>query len=128
MCPLLAWAMTKQLDGNTGFTDAECDDTIELELSPEEMLALSRADAAPRSNPLAVPPAEKSLPNVRKDPRDDTWPAVILPIAVVSVLSGGIAYLATTAAQPVHVDGNTVVRSAAPDTPARPSADDRKSV
>jgi hypothetical protein len=123
MCPLLAWAMTKQLDGNTGgFTDAECDDTVELELSAEQMLALSRADATLRSNPLAVSSAEKSLPNVPKDQRGG-WPAVILLIVAVSVLSGGIAYLATTPAQPVHVDGNTVVRTATPETTAPRSSD-----
>jgi hypothetical protein len=117
MCPLLAWAMTKQLDGNTGgFTDAECDDTIESELSAEQMLALSRADAAIRSNPLAVP-------NEPQDQRG-AWPAVILPIVAVSVLSGAIAYLATTPAQSVHVGGNTVARSAAPETTTPSSADD----
>ena len=123
MCPLLAWAMTKQLDGNTGgFTDVKCDDTIELELSAEQMLTLSRADAAIRSNPLAVPSAEKSLPNEPQDQRG-AWPAVILRIVVASVLSGGIAYLATTPAQPVHVGGNTVARSAAPETTTPSSAD-----
>ena len=127
MCPLLAWAMTKQLDGSTdGFTDAECDDTVELELSPKQMLALSRADArtdaALRSNPLAVSSAEKSLPNVPKDQRGE-WPVVILLIAAISVFSGGFAYLATTPAQPVHVDGNTVVRTATPETTAPHSSD-----
>jgi hypothetical protein len=123
MCPLLAWAMTKQLGDNTGgFTDAQCDDTIELELSAEQMLTLSRADAAIRSNPLAVPSAQKSLSNVPEDQRG-AWPAVILPIAAISVLSGGVAYLATTPAQFVHVGGNAVVGSAASKTTAPPSAD-----
>jgi hypothetical protein len=118
MCPLLAWAMTKQLDGNSGgFTDAECD-TIELELSAEQMLALSRADAPLRPNPLAV----SSLPIEPKDQRG-AWPAVILVVAAVSVLSGGIAYFATTPAQPVPVDGNNVVRTATPETTAPHSAD-----
>jgi hypothetical protein len=122
-CPLSAWAMTKQVDGNTGgFTDAECDDTIELELSAEQTLALSRADAAIPLNPLAVPSAQKSLLNVPED-RGGAWRSVILPIAAISVLSGGIAYLGTTPAQPVHVGGNAVVGSAAPETTAPPSAD-----
>jgi hypothetical protein len=112
--------MTKQFNGNTG---GLTDDTVELELSAEQMLALSRADAALRSNPLAVSSAEKSLPDVPKD-RRSAWHAIILLIAAVSVFSGGVAYLATTPAQPpVHVDGNTVVRTATPETTAPHSAD-----
>ena len=115
--------MTKQLDGNTGgIADSECEDTIELELGEEQMSALSRADAAIRSNPLAVPSAQKSLSNVPEDHRG-AWPGIILPIAAISVLSGGIAYLAVTPAQPAHVDGNAVVASTAPETTAPPSAD-----
>lgn len=119
----LARAMTEQLGSNTGgFTDVECDDTIELELSAEQVLTLSRADAAIRANPPAVPPQRKSLSNAPES-RRDAWPAVILAIVGISVLSGGIAYLATIPAQPVHVGANAVIAMAARDTTAPPSAD-----
>lgn len=115
--------MTKPLDSNTaGSTDAQCGDTIELELSAEQVLALSRADTAIQSNPLPVTSAEKSLPDVPRDQRG-ARAAVALGIAAASVLLGGLAYLATTRARPVHVGANTVARSAARETPAPPSAD-----
>ena len=53
----------------------------------------------------------------------DPWPAVILVVAAVSGLSGGTAYLATTPAQPVHVEGNAVVRTATLQTTAPHPAD-----
>jgi hypothetical protein len=109
--------MTKQLERYT-----ECEDTIELELSEEQMLPLSRADAAIRSNLLPVPSTEKSFSDAPKDERD-AWPAVILRISVVSVLSGGIAYLATTPAQPVYVGANAVIRPVTAETATALSAD-----
>jgi hypothetical protein len=111
--------MTKPLDGNkAGVTDTECEDTLELELSAEQMLALSRADTAIQSNPL---PVENSLPNVPKDERR-VRTAVVLGLSAAAVSLGSIAYLATSRAQPVPVRANTVARSAAPETPALPSA------
>jgi len=114
--------MAKQLD-----TDSECEDTIELELNAERMLALSRADSAIRSNPLQVLSAEKSLSNAPKDQRG-AWPAVILPIVVASLMSGAVAYLATIPAQSVQVAANTTAGvktalPAAPETSAPPSVD-----
>src|SRR5882724_2678487 len=115
--------MTKQLERHTGgLTDAAWEETIELELSAEQMLALSRADAGTRSSPLPVPSTEKSFSNAPKDERD-TWPAVILCISVATVLSGGIAYLATTPALPIYVGANAVIRPAAPETTAPLSVD-----
>jgi hypothetical protein len=115
--------MTEQLGRHMGgFTDVECDDTIELELSAEQVLSLSRAGAAIRANPPAVPSIPKSFSNAPESQRD-AWPAVILTIAGISVLSGGIAYLATIPAQPAHVGADAVVGSAGPETTAPPSAD-----
>jgi hypothetical protein len=119
----LAWVMTKKLDSNTGgFAEEEGDDTIELELSADQVLMLSRADTLIRSNSLPVPSTAKSLSNVPED-QYGGWPAVILLILVVSILSGGIAYLGTSPAQPVHFGANAVVLPAAPDSPAPASAD-----
>jgi hypothetical protein len=115
--------MTKQSDDDTGgSTDLECEDTIELEFSAEQMLALSRAEAAVRSNPYPVPSPAKSLANAPKDQRG-AWPAIILLILAASVLSGGIAYLATTPAQPLPLDADTGERPAALQNTAPPSAD-----
>ena len=115
--------MTKQLARHTGgLTDAEWEDTIELELSAEQMLALSRADAATRSSLLPVPSTEESFSNAPKDERD-TWPAVILRISVATVLSGAIAYLATTPSHPIYVGANAVIRPAAPETTVPLSVD-----
>ena len=91
-------------------SDASSDDTIELELSAQQALTLSRADATTRP-PVAT--VQKSpaptLPANRRGARF----AVIFSIAATSVFSGGIVYLATTPAEPLRVSGNTVVRSAA---------------
>jgi hypothetical protein len=102
--------------------DATGEDTLELELNAEQMLSLSRSDAAICPMTLPVPAAEKPLaaaPEHRRDP----WPGVILTIATASVLSGGIAYLATIPPEPFHVSANTLVRPPAAETPAPPSAD-----
>jgi hypothetical protein len=115
--------MTKQLDSNTGgFAEEEGDDTIELELSAEQVLTLSRADTAIQSNSLPVPSTAKSLSNVLKDQCGE-WPAVIVRIAVATILSGGIAYLGTSPARPVHFGANTVVLPAAPESPVPAPAD-----
>jgi hypothetical protein len=102
--------------------DAAGEDTLELELSAEQMLSLSRAGAAIRPNTLPVPTAKKSHP-AEPEYRRDSWPTVILSIATASVFSGGIAYLATPSTEPFHVSANTVVRSAAAETPVPPPAD-----
>jgi hypothetical protein len=115
--------MTKPLDGNkAGVTDTECEDTLELELSAEQMLALSRADTLIQSSPLSVTSVENSLPNVPKHDRHVLRTAVVLGLSAAAVSLGSIAYLATSRAQPVPVRANTVARSAAPETPALPSA------
>src|SRR5947209_4107220 len=118
--------MTKQLDRNTGGSaNAECDDTIDLELSAEQMLALSRADAALPSDSLAAPSVQKSVFNVPEGLRA-AWRAVILPVAAISALSGAVAYLGTIPAQPDHAGGNAIVGSATAETAettAPPSAD-----
>jgi hypothetical protein len=130
--------MTKPLDVSpAGFIGMEDEDTIELELSAEQVLALSRAAAVSQSNPVPVRSAEESLPKVSpltqgKAPEGDTPPkgprgargAVVVSIAAASVLLAGVAYLATTRAQPVHVAADIVSGSAAPpETPAPPSVD-----
>jgi len=63
---------------------------------------------------------------------EDGWPSIVVLISVASALSGGIAYLATSPAQPLAVAGNaavppatskpTVAPAAAPT--ALPAADD----
>lgn len=114
--------MTKPLDGNkAGVTDTECEDTLELELSAEQMLALSRADTLIQSSPVPVTSIENLLLNVPKDERR-VRTAVVLGLSAAVVSLGSIAYLATSRAQPVPVRANTVARSAALETPALPSA------
>ena len=115
--------MTKQLNSKTGGVAAEeGDDTIEIELSADQVLMLSRADTAIRSNSLPVPSATKSLSNLPEGQRGG-WPAVILLISVTTILSGGIAYLGTSPARPVNFVVDAVVPLAAPDSPAPASVD-----
>jgi hypothetical protein len=115
--------MTKQLDSNMGgLAEEEGDDTVELELSADQVLMLARADTAIRSNSLPVPSTAKSVSNVPEDQRDG-WPAVILLISVTTILSGGIAYLGTSPARPVNFGADAVVLPATPDSPAPASAD-----
>ena len=99
-------------------SDASSDDTIELELSAQQALSLSRADA---TTPPPVATVRKPLAPTLPADRRGAWSAVIFSIAATSVFSGGIVYLATTPAEPLRVRGNTVVRSAAPaETPLPP--------
>jgi hypothetical protein len=105
-------------------SDASSEDTIELEISAQQALSLSRADAATRPHIPPVATARKSLPTTLPADRRGAWSAAIFTIAATSVLSGGIVYLATTPAEPLRVSGNTVVRSAvAAETPLPPSVD-----
>jgi hypothetical protein len=104
-------------------SDASGEDTIELELSAQQALSLSRTDAA-----IAPPVAtvKRSLLPTLPLPADrrEGWSAVIFTIAATSILSGGIVYLATTPAEPLRVSGNAVVRSAAAaEIPLPPSVD-----
>ena len=115
---MLASAMTKQLDGGAGgFADATGEDTVELELDREQMISLSRADTPFQPSTVPAPIKAKSLPSLPKNQRAG-WPALILRVSAASVLSGGIAYLATSPAQPVDVGANTVVSAVAPMIPA----------
>lgn len=129
--------MTKPLDDSpAGFTGTEDEDTIELVLGAEQMHALSRAAAVSQPDPVPVRSEEESLTKVPplihgKALEGDTPPrgprgtriALVLGIAAVSVLLGGVAYLAKTGPQPVHVAVGTVSGSAVPEAPGPPSAD-----
>jgi hypothetical protein len=102
--------------------DAPGEDTIELELSAEQALSLSRADAA--IQPPTPPVTRKSLPTTLPADQRGGWSTAIFSIVATSVFSGGIAYLATTPAEPLRVSGNTLVHSApAAQTPPPPSVD-----
>jgi len=115
--------MTNSLEGNrAGVTDTECENTIELELSAEQMSMLARADTSIQSNQLPVQSVEKSLPSAPKVTRGVNV-AVVLGIAAATVLSGGIAFLAKTRGQPVPVRANRVTRSPVAENPNPPSAD-----
>ena len=127
------------------WTDAERahdTDTIEMELTPEQLLGLNRAAAAAQSTattvewtaspvPSTAEPAPPSMdepsrelvcvspPAVNVQPtgiRRTRRVAVIATLAVVSIASGGVAYrLATQRPAPVHVAAPVVSR---PITPA----------
>lgn len=122
---LQQWINSRESD--VPLSDApSSEDTIELELSAQQALSLSRAAAATRPHTPPVAIARKSLPTtLLPADRRGAWSAAIFSIAATSVLSGGIAYLGTTTpAEPLHVSGNTVVRSAAAaETALPPSVD-----
>jgi hypothetical protein len=94
-------------DGSAGFAGAADEDTIELELSPEQMLALSRsgkeeqAAASQVSTPISTP-AEPASPNknvnVRNGTRTGRWPlaraASALGIAAAALALGSAAHRA----------------------------------
>lgn len=121
---LQQWINSRESD--VPLSDASSsEDTIELELSVQQALSLSRAAAATRPHTPPVAIARKSLPTtLLPADRRGAWSAAIFSIAATSVLSGGIVYLGTTPAEPLHVSGNTVVRSAAAaETALPPSVD-----
>jgi hypothetical protein len=129
--------MIKPLNGGpTGFTDTELEDTVELELSAEEVLELSRAGRLSQPYPVPVRSAEESLPNVpiliqAQARLGDTHSkgqrtgrvAVVLSISAFWLVLDVIAYLATTRARPIQVAAATVPVRAAPETLASPPAD-----
>jgi hypothetical protein len=122
--------MTNPLDGRpAGLTVTEEDeDTIELELSAEQMLALSQAAAVSESAPVSVESEVEVLPKLQpvarpKAPtvnpqtiirRLGARPAVILSIAAASVMISSVAYLATIGARPAHIATNAVSVPTAP--------------
>ena len=126
-----AWALAKQFNGNAGGNTDPApagEDTVELELSAEQMLTLSRADTASRPRTLQAPPRENRLTNVPPHP-PFAWASVILFVLVISGFSGGIAYLATAPTPPtqlVRLAANPIVQSAsaAAKPPASPAAED----
>ena len=89
-------------DRAVGLIVPEDEDTIELELSEEQMQALSRAGTVEQ---LSDRPAElANIPSSnarRRNPRSRATP--LLGIAVASGLLSGFAYLAITRKTPVHV-------------------------
>jgi hypothetical protein len=127
--PCYRRGMTKPVDGGpAGSTDTEEDeDTIELELSAEQLLALSQAAAANEpSAPALQPVAKTKAPAVHsqiKGLRLDARHAAILGIAAASVVLSSVVYLATTGARPARLVTSTVSAPAAPDIPPPLSAD-----
>jgi hypothetical protein len=121
--------MTKPVDGGpAGFTDREEDeDTIELELSAEQLLALSQAAAASEpSAPTLQPVTQTKAPAVNsqiKGRRLGARHAAILSVAAASVVLSSVAYLATTGARPPRLATNTVSAPATPDIAPPLSAD-----
>jgi hypothetical protein len=113
--------MTKPVDsGPAGFADTEEDeDTIELELSAEQLLALSQAAAASEpSAPTLQPVTQTKAPAVNsqiKGRRLGARHAAILGIAAASVVLSSAVYLATIGARPARLAANTVSAPTAPD-------------
>ncbi len=94
-----------------------------MELSAQQMATLSRAAAA-RPQTTSVTTVRNLLPTTVPADRRGAWSAAILCIVATSVLSGGIAYLATMPSKPLHVIENAVVRSASAAQPQlAPSVD-----
>lgn len=112
-------------------SDVTSEDTLELELSEEQMFSLSRASAAiqPHTLPIEaanpIETAKKSVPALPALRRGE-WPAVIFGIAAMSVFSGGLVYLATSPTGPSQVrqlNRALVAPAPAAETPPPPTAD-----
>ncbi|MDB6046811.1 MAG: hypothetical protein JWM63_5362 [Gammaproteobacteria bacterium] len=124
--------MTKSSeDGSAGFRGAADEDTIELELSPEQMLALSRpmreeqpASSPVESTPISTP-VEPASPNryvnVRNGTRTGTWPlaraAGALGIAAAALALGSAAHRAADRSSSPPAVTTRAPTSAAPAAP-----------
>jgi hypothetical protein len=124
--------MTKSSEhGSAGFAGEANEDTIELELSPEQMLALSRpakedqAAASQVSTPISTP-AESASPNenvnVRNGARPGRWPlarvASALGIAVAVIALGSASHHAAdrdSSPPAVRIKAPTSVAPVAPE-------------
>ena len=129
--------MTKPLDDNPAdSTRPQDENTIELELSVEQMSTLSRAAEVTQLDPIPVPSTEDSLPQVPPPAPEATLRgrtrskgsraarvAVVSSIVAASIVLSGIAYLATPPAPPVQVVADTGSDSPVPEAPAPPLAD-----
>ena len=130
--------MTKPLDDNPAdFSRPQDEDTIELELSVEQMCTLSRADEVSQLDPVPVPSTEESLPKLpppaqgaaalqgrtRSKGSRVARIAVVSSIVAASIVLSGIAYLATPPAPPVQIVADTGSDSTVPEAPAPPPAD-----
>lgn len=126
--------MTQAFYGSPpGFTDPEDEDTIEMQLSPEQVLELSRADAAAQAAPVAIPAPSVAVPsNDMPVPRQCLVPipirrapvkgrfhglriAGLLSIAVASVSVSAVAYLGTAGVRPNRVAADRVTGSTTPE-------------
>jgi hypothetical protein len=125
--------MTKSSeDGSAGCTDEAAEDTIELELSPEQLLTLSRSvkeeqatASQVKSTPISTP-AEPASPNknvnVRHGARTGRWPlarvASALGIAAAVVALASAAYRAaeqSSSLPAVTIKAPTAAAPAAPE-------------
>jgi hypothetical protein len=124
-------AMMQPLHGSSAPFSQEDEDTIELELTAEQLAVLSRAAAASETNPAPVKAQDELLPQLlpriaasaplvrapAEGSRDvrATW---AVGIAIGAVLFGGVSYFSTTRARPLGgADApmaHTVARPAAP--------------
>jgi len=121
--------MTKSSeDGSAGLAGEADEDTIELELSREQMLALSRsvkeeqAAASQVSTPVSTPAGPASANekvNVRDGARTGRWPlargAGALGIAAAVIALGSAAHRAADAPPPVTIKAPTSAAPAAPE-------------
>ena len=102
-------------------TAEECEDTIELELSAEQRLALSQTHAVTQS------PVPDRFPSkvVWKSTQDEPggWRSIATWLLGASVLSGLMAYVATIPAQSIIVGSNDAVHSVAAATVALPAVE-----
>jgi hypothetical protein len=124
--------MTKSSeDGSAGFAGESDEDTIELELSPEQMFALSRSVDAEqavasqvKSTPISTP-VEPAAPNenvnVRNEARTGRWPlaraASALGIAAAVLALGSAAHRAADQSSSPPAVTIKAPTSAAPATP-----------
>jgi hypothetical protein len=118
-----------------GYIAPEDEDTIELELTIEQMQALSRAAALRQSHPPPAPAANDSS-QIASPKGKRGRVSLLLGIAMASGLLSGFAYLAMTreslvqtAQAPVHqVAEETISPSPAPEAPSLPPPVESKPV
>ena len=128
--------MAEPLDSHPSrFTGPEDEDTIELELTAEQMRALTGAAAPRQSDPVSAPPAETSLPSAAPEiqvraplietPSRFRPGAVVVPgVAATLLLLGGGLSVATKWARSVGVDAQVAPRATIAETPDLPQVSD----
>jgi hypothetical protein len=121
--------MASPLDGSSaGLVDNEDQDTIELELSAEQVLALSQASVAEQPSPHSAPPKHELSSTAKPDKKVRDRIALAVIVVVALSLVSAMVYLTTPPEAPAPVVETLAAEQPLPEAPRLPPADEEEPV